>query len=195
MLRGQQPHWDTKKLTIKLAPSPRDVYWIGTFTDSLEPEFTGYHPGIILSGAKTTQENVETVTFVPLTSEEPKKSVATGRYPPYIHELSSNPSPSDGRRTWAICDQIMTVRLTRLERYLGPSGQFVPRVSKDDFGAILDAVANGMTALRSHFDHKAKVKMDALKIEHDAVVAALNEQHEAGFEERAMAYLDVLTSK
>lgn len=193
MLRGQQPHWDTNKLTIKVAPSPRDAYWIGTFIDSLEPEFTGYHPGVIVSGAKTIRENVETVTFVPLTSEEPKKSVSTGSYAPYIFELSDNPSPSDKRRVWAICDQVMTVRLTRLERYLGPKGLFVPRVSKDDFDGILDAIANGMTTLRSRFDHKSKIRMDALRIEHEAVVAALNQQHEADLDAKIQAYVDELT--
>lgn len=70
----------------------------------------------------------------------------------------------------------------------------MPRISKDDFDAILDAVANGMTALRSRFGHKAKIKVDALKIEHDAIVAALKDQYEADFEEKALAYLESMTS-
>lgn len=175
MLRGQQPGWNTKKLSIKFSPSPRDVYWIGTFADSLEPEFTGYHPGIIISGAKTVRENVETVTFVPLTSEEPRKN-SSGNYPPYVVELSANPSPSDTRRVWAICNQMTTVRLTRLERYIGPRGLMVPRVDADDFARILDAIVNGMTSLRDHFDHKTKVKMDAMKIEYDALIAAADQR-------------------
>ena len=170
MLRGQQPGWNTKKLSIKVSPSPREVYWIGMFSDSLEPEFTGYHPGVIIGGAKTIRENVETVTFVPLTSEEPRKN-AHGNYPPYVVELSDNPSPSDARRVWAICNQVMTVRLTRLERYIGPRGLTVPRVGPGDFSKILDGIVNGMTTLRDHFDHKTKVKMDAMKIEYDALIA------------------------
>ncbi|MBY5721237.1 hypothetical protein HFO33_32560 [Rhizobium leguminosarum] len=191
-LRGAQPNWDLNKLTIKTAPSPREVFWIGTFVDSLEPEFTGYHPGVIVSGAKTVRENVETVKFVPLTSEEPQKG-ATGKYPPYVYELSDNPSPSDRRKVWAICDHVMTVRLTRLERYLGPTGLFVPKISKDDFDGILDAIANGMTALRSRFDHKTKIALDALKIEHDALMSALKAQHESEFDAKALAYLECLT--
>lgn len=34
-LRGALPHWTTNKITILRPPSAREVYWIGTFIDSL----------------------------------------------------------------------------------------------------------------------------------------------------------------
>ncbi|WP_350297323.1 type II toxin-antitoxin system PemK/MazF family toxin [Agrobacterium arsenijevicii] len=191
-MRGKQPHWDTTKLSINYGPKPREVYFIGTFEDSLEPEFTGYHPGVILSGAKTVRENVETVVFVPATTEEPMKN-SSGAYPPYVHELSQNPSPTDGRRMWVICNHVMTVRLTRLERYIGPNGLYVPRVSKDDFNSILDAVMNGMTVLRDRSDHKKNVAVDAMSIQHEAILSALKAQHETEIETHAYALLEEKT--
>jgi hypothetical protein len=40
--------WDPNTLTITQAPAPREAYWIGVFEDAVEPEFTGYHPGVII---------------------------------------------------------------------------------------------------------------------------------------------------
>lgn len=93
MLRGQLPNWNPDRLSIEQAPAPRNVYWIGVFGDALEPEFTGYHPGIIIRGAKDLKLPTQTVSFVPVTTEPPRVTEETGRIAPYIFRLSKNPNP------------------------------------------------------------------------------------------------------
>ncbi|MFD2053642.1 type II toxin-antitoxin system PemK/MazF family toxin [Mesorhizobium calcicola] len=179
--------WDTTKLSIRYAPSPREVYWIGTFEDSAEPEFTGFHPGVILSGTKTLNELTECVTFVPITSSEPTPG-ATGRFPPYVFSLSQNPNPVDDRPVWAVCNHVMTVKLSRLERYIGETGPVVPKVSHSDFEGILDAVANGMVALRNLYESRAKQALNDLAQTHiqtmSTMVAEQDAQREAYFWQR-----------
>lgn len=195
-LRGALDHWDTKKISITYPPSPREVYWIGAFIDSLEPEFTGYHQGIILSGAKTMNDATEHVVFVPITSAEPANGTR-GKLPPYIHKLDRSPA-GDGRSAWAICNHVMTVRLSRLERFNGRDGNgnyrlVVPKVSHADFGAVLDCVANGIVVLRERFKvHQSQALVDLRDI-HAAEIERMNVEHAAATEAAIEAYVEELT--
>ena len=192
-LRGAQADWDTTRITIQRPPSPRDVFWIGTFEDSKEPEFTGYHPGIIISGTKTLEDRTEFVVFVPVTSDEPRKG-PRGDYPPYIHQLSENPNPGDSRLVWAICNHVMTVRISRLERYYeAGKGLVVPKISKTDFEAVLDCIANGMVVLRTRFSNRNQVEIDKLKADHQKEMADLRASVETEIENRVNEILENLT--
>jgi uncharacterized protein YifN (PemK superfamily) len=182
MLKGQLPHWDPKKLTIKSTPRVGQAYWIAMVEDATKPEFDGYHPGVIIRACNTLNEATETVSFVPLTSTMPHKMT------PYIHEMSSNPNPVDNRPIWAICNHIYTVRLSRLELYYdGKSSHLAPKIETADLDAIFVAIRNGFTAMRTnvetHIKERVKAAMDALEAQFEARVAAAVE-----------AELDLLTS-
>ena len=73
MLKGQLPHWDPKKLTIKSTPRVGQAYWIAMVEDAAKPEFDGYLPGVIIRACNMLNEATETVSFVPLTSTTPQK--------------------------------------------------------------------------------------------------------------------------
>lgn len=195
-LRGALPHWDTMKISITYAPSPREVYWIGTFIDSLEPEFTGYHQGVILSGAKTLNDATECVVFVPVTSVEPAKG-PRGNLPPYIHKLSSNPCPNNDRGSWAICDHVMTVRLSRLERFYSSDGLarklIVPKVTHADFDAILDCIANGVVVLRNRFKVHENAALARQHEAHASEIEKLKSDHEEATARAIEETLDELT--
>lgn len=196
-LRGALPHWDTTKITIVRPPGPRDVYWIGTFVDSLEPEFTGYHQGVIIAGAKTLNDATECVVFVPVTSVEPAKG-PRGDYPPYVHRLSQNPSPNDNRGAWAICNHVMTVRLSRLERFYSSNADdkrlVVPQVSRADFEAILDCIGNGLVVIRTRFRNLENAALAKQKAHYDEQIEALKTAHAADVERAILEELDRLTS-
>ncbi|WHO24116.1 hypothetical protein G6L90_21040 [Agrobacterium tumefaciens] len=195
-LRGALDHWDTKKISITFPPSPREVYWIGTFIDSLEPEFTGYHQGIILSGAKTLHDASEHVVFVPITSNLPANGTR-GKLPPYIHKLERSPA-GDGRNAWAICNHVMTVRLSRLERFHGSdqSGNYrlkVPKISTSDFSAVLDCVANGIVVLRDRFKAHQEHALAELREKHVTEMKQIKAEHVTETQAAIEAYLEELT--
>lgn len=184
------------KISITCPPSPREVYWIGAFVDSLEPEFTGYHQGIILSGAKTLSAAKEHVVFVPITSVEPANG-SRGALPPYVHKLSQSPA-GDGRGAWAICNHVMSVRLSRLERFYATdhSGRYklvVPKVSREDFDAVLDCVANGIVVLRDRFKFHQNQAVAALRDSHAADIERMKVEHEAATEAAIEAHVEEWT--
>lgn len=198
-MRGARENWNTGILTITRPPKLKEVYWIGTFSDSKEPEFTGFHPGVVISGCKTLNEPTEFVNFVPLTSIGPRRHPATGAYAPYIHQLSKNPNPEDDKTVWAICNHVMTVRISRLERYLSlPKGLVVPEVSNADFEGILDGITNGIVVLRTRAGRKQDAAVEAacnaLKAEHARAISDLEARHKMEIEDRAFEMLDQMTS-
>lgn len=170
MLKGQLPHWDPQKLTIKKTPRVGQAYWIALVEDSAPPEFVGYHPGVVIRACSTLAEMIETISFVPITSTPPKKSY------PYIHQLTANPNPTDNRPVWAICNHIYTVRLSRLELYMDGNGAHVaPKISSTDLKGIFGAIRNGFTAMRSDMENQildqVKVAKEAMELEFAAKVA------------------------
>jgi uncharacterized protein YifN (PemK superfamily) len=182
MLRGQLSHWNPQLLTIKSAPRVGQAYWIAMVQDAQAPEFSGYHPGVVIRACKSLCETTETVSFVPLTSTAPLTSA------PYVHQLSRNPNPADGRTVWAVCNHIYTVRLSRLELYLGKDGRHLaPKIDASDLKAIFMAILNGFTAQRTHIENEIKDR-----------VKNMAEKLDADFEARVAAAvaaeLDAITS-
>ncbi len=163
----------------------------------MEPEFTGYHPGVIIRGASSLDLVTQTVSFVPLTTKAQRADPKTGKLPPYIYQLSTNPNPRTKDPCWAICNHITTVRLTRLERYIGDAEVFIPKVSKEDFSNIVQAIRRGFGVLENHIkaiveQEKAAYKA-ALDAEHEARVAALEAEISNQAAERALQMLDEMT--
>ncbi|MBF0374590.1 MAG: type II toxin-antitoxin system PemK/MazF family toxin [Alphaproteobacteria bacterium] len=170
MLKGQLPHWNPQKITIKQVPRVGQAYWIGLVEDSTPPEFDGYHPGIIIRSCSTLVDTIETVSFVPITSKTPQKPY------PYIYQLTANPNPTDKRSVWAICNHIYTVRLSRLELYMDlKRAHVVPKIPPADIKGIFAAIRNGFVAMRSDIEaqisEQVEVAREALEQEFDARVA------------------------
>jgi uncharacterized protein YifN (PemK superfamily) len=196
--RGQLPHWSPDRLSIKERPRPKEAYWIGVFDDSVEPEFTGYHPGIIIRGARSTDIATQTVSFVPITTKAPRVDEETGTLPPYIYQLAKNPNPRRQDPCWAICNHIITVRLTRLERFIGDGGAaVVPKISSTDFTGIIHAIRRGFGVIESHI--KAAIGQEvaahkaSLDAEHARRLADIEREVAARAAARAMEILDELT--
>lgn len=193
-MRGSRHGWDPDKITIKFAPTPKEMYWIASFRDAKEPEFTGYHPGVIISGTKTLNDSTETVSFVPMTSIEPYKG-ATGRYPPYVFQLPANPNPLDAKPVWAICNHIKTVRLSRLEQYVGHDNiKFVPKLSEAEFDGVVDAVFAGYIRLRARMDRKRDDALQSLKDEHANAISDLHDEFEARMARRELELMEEWTA-
>lgn len=173
-LKGALRSWNDETLTILRKPESREVYWIAAPKGARKPEFTDYHPGVILRPPASMSPVDGTVVFVPLTSE-PLREIEMGRpLPPHCRQLSENPGPDKGRTVWAICDKVTTAGICRLERYVDfnlGGRHIVPKVSKKDFEAILEGVASALVPLRSFIETKAGQK-------HAAEIAALILEHE-----------------
>lgn len=199
VLRGQIPGWDYTKLTIPQAPRIREVYWICTPEGSVPPEFEGYHPGVIIRASGGNSAKVATVSFVPLTTATPEVN-SEGKIPSHTYALSRNPNPQDpGRQCWAICNQIITVRLHRLEQYKGATNKpMVPRVSDRDFAGIMSSIWRGFHAFKTFSEElieqaKTKYQQD-LDDAHAARLAELERTFENRADKRAWEILDEKTT-
>lgn len=166
------------RIHIKQAPSPRQVYWISAPDGAKAPEFTGYHPGIIIRGCKTLFETKNTVIFVPITSTEPRVD-EKGNYPRNSFELTTNPNPSSDRRVWAVCSHIMTANLTRLRAFRTKEGHRVPKISNEDFEGVLDTIIWNQGALRSHIENILNDYLDEAHEKHQAEIDCLKASFKA----------------
>jgi uncharacterized protein YifN (PemK superfamily) len=172
MLRGQLAQWNPSKLTITRRPRVGEAYWIGMAGDAEAPEFTGYHPGIIIRTCSDFDMKLSTIAFVPVTSSEP----VTPK--PYLYKLERNPNPVDqDRQVWAVCNHIYTVRLARLERYWDGDKLVAPRIGDEDLTGIFHAIRYGFTAFNSHIEREVERSRILLEAEMEAKVEAkVNEE-------------------
>lgn len=180
-MRGALDHWDCNTLTITRKPAARDVYWIAAAPGSRKPEFTGYHPGVILRAPVSMSADQGTVVFVPLSSVPPRVLAIGQPLPPYLRQLSENPGPDKERPVWAICDMVMTASICRLEKYLERGkGTWVPRVSQEDFEQVLEGVANAIVPLRNMIERRIRNEcVDAMAKaakDHELRLASLEEE-------------------
>jgi len=157
---------------LKAAPKSREVYWISAPDGAKVPEFTGSHPGIIVRGAHGLNEFRDTVVFVPITSKEPPKN-ADGEYGPYAYKLSQNPNPNDDRPVWAITEQLLTTRLSRMTPFKTVMGSAVPRVSRDDFNMIMDHIFCSNGAFMMHVDRIVQNEISNVTSEYEEKIAQL----------------------
>jgi uncharacterized protein YifN (PemK superfamily) len=132
-------------------PKPGDVFFLGAPTDAHAPEFTGYHPVIILRGPVSMDPDTGTVIYVPLTSSTPIDFAA------HIHAFAVNPIPGGkGKACWAICDHVSTASVTRLEYCRNEWKQVVPHVTQKDLDAIFDCVHSALPELGQRSVSKAR---------------------------------------
>ncbi len=181
--RGALDSWNDEVLTILRKPASREVYWIAAAKGARKPEFTDYHPGVILRPPVSMSPMDGAVVFVPLTSEPPREIELGLPLPPYCRQLSENPGPDKERTVWAICDKIMTAGICRLERYVDFNRgglHMVPKVSQRDFEAILEGVASAIVPLRSFIENRVGEKhaaeMATLVLEHKRRVALVEDE-------------------
>ncbi len=171
---GALEAWNSNAVTIPRKPAAREVYWIAAAPGSRKPEFTGYHPGVILRPPVSMSPVDGAVIFVPLTSEPPSEIELDRPLPPYCRQLSENPGPDKGRTVWAICDNVMTASICRLERYVDYNRNgchWVPKLSQQDFEAILDGVASAIVPLRTFIENRVGMR-------HAATLAEVVREHE-----------------
>ncbi len=82
-LKGALESWNDEVLTILRKPAAREVYWIAAAKGARKPEFTDYHPGVILRPPISMSPIDGAVVFVPLTSEPPREIELGLPLPPY----------------------------------------------------------------------------------------------------------------
>lgn len=86
----------------------------------------------------------------------------------------------------------MTVRLTRLERYIGDNGPVIPKVTHEDFDLILDGITHGMVAFRNRLESQVnKVRDELTKRTEELENLKLHLEDEV--ERRVMEWMDEAT--
>jgi hypothetical protein len=95
---------------------------------------------------------------------------------------------------WAVCDHILTVRLTRLERYKDNHRLVVPKVSKEDFANILSSIVSAHVALRNHIDSVHRKELDDLQANHEVAICTLKDEFDRSLLEKAYMLLDNMTN-
>ena len=89
---------------LKAAPKIRQVYWCNFHKDAQLPEFWKLRPVIIVSYKNTLYG---TVTIIPCTTQKPKD---------LDYSLQLGTEIVVGKQSWAICDKITTLAVSRLEQ-------------------------------------------------------------------------------
>jgi mRNA interferase MazF len=119
---------------ISAAPKVRQMYWCDFWEDACLPEMCKTRPVVILSFKNTLHGHCLVVP----TSTDPQE----GQSAKWAHPLSFAP---DGRRaSWVVCNHLYTVSTARLAPL---SGTHIPRLSEDEFNAILTLVHQWLPSL------------------------------------------------
>ena len=108
---------------ILATPKIRQLYWCDFPSDARLPEFWKVRPVVILS-YKNTRNGL--VTVLPCSSKSHDREI-------WAHKLSLS---IDDRESWAICNAITSVSVSRLSAYDGP----IKRLSEDECNVLLDKV-------------------------------------------------------
>ena len=108
---------------LKSAPNIRNLYWCDFPKDAQLPEFWKKRPVIILS-YKITLHGA--VTIIPCSTQEQKGNR-------WAQPLKTT---IDDRDTWAICDKITTVAVSRLT----PDKNGIKRLPENEFNGILKII-------------------------------------------------------
>lgn len=120
------------KAQIKSAPKIKQLYWCDFPNDAHLPEFWKRRPVIIISYKRHTLTGAATI--VPCSTQD-----QTGN--PWAFELNTSMT---GEQSWAICDKISTVAVSRLTA--DRSG--IPQLQDQEFNKMLELVLNWLPKLR-----------------------------------------------
>lgn len=124
------------KPRIKSAPKVGQFYWCDFPEDAQLPEFWKCRPVIVVSYKNTLHG---TVTVVPCTTLEPQERYA--RMSRWSFPLGTS---IDGRQSWAICDKVTCVAVSRLSIHQGQ----IPRLCDDEFNMLLACVLDWLPKVR-----------------------------------------------
>lgn len=113
------------KPRVKAAPKIRQVYWCDFPEDAHLPEMWKTRPVVVISFKNTLDGHCTVVAG----STEPQE----GKSAQWAHALSVS---FDGRQTWAVCNHVCTVAVSRLS----PDGSGIPRLPEAEFNEILAKV-------------------------------------------------------
>lgn len=130
----KQEEGDEKPPKIKprltSAPKIRNMYWCDFPKDAQLPEFWKRRPVIVISRKRNLHG---TVTVIPCSTAD-----QTGNQ--WAVELKTS---IDGRKSWAICDKIYTVAVSRLLPHSGA----VPTLPQDEFVLVLGKVLEWLPSI------------------------------------------------
>jgi mRNA interferase MazF len=115
---------------VRAVPSIRQLYWCDFPKDAHLPEFWKCRPVVVLSYKNTLSG---AVTVVPCSSQDQGQNRWAYKL---LTTIDSNPS-------WAICDKITTVAVSRLVPHKGA----VPRLGPDEFHEMLAVVLSWLPML------------------------------------------------
>ena len=115
---------------LKAVPRIRQLYWCDFPNDAHLPEFWKCRPVIIVSFRNTLSG---AVTVIPCSSQEQHGN-------PWAYLLTTT---IDGARSWAICDKLTTIAVSRLS----VDQRGVKRMPEGEFHAILAVVLTWLPAL------------------------------------------------
>ena len=191
--RGVRSDWSEDKVTIPTMPKPGEAFWFIPPRGAQAPEFSKAHPCVVLSSFGHFDDRTGTVVVVPLTSSAPREAFSQDG-PSNMVKLSANPGPAKTIDVWAVCNQVTTLSLRRLERYTAERGPFTPKVSASDFDAIVDAVVDGLVALRGGIERRVRAgvlaNVAADEQAHREAVEAVRRE----YEQREMDIIDAVTA-
>lgn len=114
-------------IRIKAAPKVGNIYWCDFHPENVIhiPEFWKKRPVVVVSRNATLHGKV---TVLPMTTDDDNAKNANAI------ELSAEVQGKiDGKRTWVVCDHLMTVATSRLDNVSNTP----PRVKGDELTAIL----------------------------------------------------------
>jgi mRNA interferase MazF len=115
---------------VKSAPKIRQLYWCDFPEDAHLPEFWKRRPVVILSYKNTLHG---AVTVIPCSTQNQEGN-------PWAIELGTT---IDGATSWAICDKLTCVAVSRLSSDRGG----IRRLPEDEFNGILAAVLRWLPRL------------------------------------------------
>ena len=123
---------------LKFYPRAGQIF-VGDFRDLNAPEITKTRPVIVISPKLPYRS--ELVTIVPISTTPPRHDL------PFVFRLSRNYTPwgDADAVSWAKCDLVMNVALTRLSAFkTGRRKYAYPTLSPEDLAGVRQAVLAGL---------------------------------------------------
>lgn len=125
-------------MSLKFFPRAGQIF-VCDFTSFTEPEMTKKRPVIVIS--PRLPHRSEIVTVVPISTTAPKHAL------PFVVKLSRNYHPSDDPTlpTWAKCDMVTNLALTRLSQFkIGRRKYTYPTLNPEDLESVRQGVIHGL---------------------------------------------------
>lgn len=115
---------------IKAAPKIRNMYWCDFPRDAQLPEFWKRRPVIVVSRIRTLHGAVTVIPWSTTPQNENKWAV----------KLKTS---IDGNESWAVCDKISTLAVSRLVPHSGA----VPKLPQEEFRLVLEKLLEWLPSL------------------------------------------------